>query len=187
MFRGSLQVNSEKGRCARLSFPPRGVTVPPERLPFSFYSIYYWSYSSYYIYFFFLTQNIPKISFYMHALLEKASASAKPSKPAKKKSGKDGQSLDDKFFALHERMIRVEEELSHQREMLLLIQQNSDKRFEEMHRSMDKRFSDMQSDMDKRFSDMQGYMDKRFSMLQWLIGLGISLLAILIGFMRVFN
>ncbi len=138
----------------------------------------------------------------MPAILEKASASAKSSKPAKKKSGREakGQSLDDKFFALHERMIRVEEELSHQREMLLLIQQSSDKRFEEIHHYMDKRFEEMHhymdkrfestekrfENMDKRFTDMQGYMDKRFSMLQWLIGLGFSLLAILIGIMRVF-
>jgi len=99
-----------------------------------------------------------------------------------------GASLDDKFFALYERIIRVEEELSHQREMLIFIQQSVDKRFEAMDKrfeTMDKRFEDMQRYMDKRFEDMQRYMDKRFSTLQWLIGLGFSLLAIVIAIMRV--
>ncbi len=100
----------------------------------------------------------------------------KTTKPVKKKSGLEGMgtSLDDKFFVLHERIIRVEEELSHQREMLIFMQQ-----------SFDKRFEDMQRYMDRRFEDMQRYMDKRFSMLQWLIGLGFSLLAIVIAIMRV--
>ncbi len=106
-----------------------------------------------------------------------------------------GSSLDDKFFVLHERIIRVEEELSHQREMLIFIQQSVDKRFEDIYRYMDKRFDAIDKrfeaidkrfeSMDKRFEDMQRYMDKRFSMLQWLIGLGFSLLAIVIAIMRV--
>jgi uncharacterized protein VirK/YbjX len=137
----------------------------------------------------------------MPVVAKKASAPVKTSKTTKKKSGMEGMgaSLDDKFFVLHERIIRVEEELSHQREMLIFIQQSVDKRFEEMHRYMDKRFEamdkrfeavdkrfeDMQKSMDKRFEDMQRYMDKRFSMLQWLIGLGFSLLAIVIAIMRV--
>ncbi len=107
----------------------------------------------------------------------------KTTKPVKKKSGLEGMgtSLDDKFFVLHERIIRVEEELSHQREMLIFMQQSFDKRFEDMQRYMDRRFETI----DKRFEDMQRYMDKRFSMLQWLIGLGFSLLAIVIAIMRV--
>ncbi len=69
-----------------------------------------------------------------------------------------GTSLDEKFYVLNERIVRVEEELKNQRDMLILMQKNSDKRFE----AMDKRFEDMQKNMDKRFEDMQKYMDKRF-------------------------
>ena len=59
---------------------------------------------------------------------------------------------------LRERMIRVEEELKHQRELMQQGFAMMDKRFEEMQQQMDKRFDAV----DKRFEEMQQQMDKRF-------------------------
>jgi chaperonin cofactor prefoldin len=59
---------------------------------------------------------------------------------------------------LRERMVRVEEELKHQRELIKTILVEMDKRFD----AVDKRFEAMQEQMDKRFHAMQEHMDKRF-------------------------
>jgi len=63
---------------------------------------------------------------------------------------------------LLERLIRLEEELKAQREVMNV-------RFEAM---------------DKRFDDLIHHMDKRFSSVQWVMGLGFTLMA---GLMAVFN
>ena len=55
---------------------------------------------------------------------------------------------------LRERTIRVEEELKHQRELMVEGFKQMEKRFEQM----DKRFEQMQLDMNKRFEQV----DKRF-------------------------
>jgi uncharacterized protein (DUF3084 family) len=55
---------------------------------------------------------------------------------------------------LRERTIRVEEELKHQRELMLEGFKQMEKRFEQV----DKRFEQIQLDMDKRFEQV----DKRF-------------------------
>ena len=59
---------------------------------------------------------------------------------------------------LRERMIRVEEELKHQRELMQQGFAMMDKRFEEMQHQIDKRFDAV----DKRFEEMQQQMDKHF-------------------------
>ena len=66
---------------------------------------------------------------------------------------------------LRERMVRVEEELKHQRELIktILVEMDKrfdavDKRFEATQEQMDKRFDAV----DKRFEAMQEQMDKRF-------------------------
>ena len=66
---------------------------------------------------------------------------------------------------LRERMVRVEEELKHQRELIKTILEQMDKRFD----AVDKRFEAVQEQMDKRFNAadkrfeaMQEQMDKRF-------------------------
>jgi len=59
---------------------------------------------------------------------------------------------------LRERMIRVEEELGHQRELIKTILEQMDKRFE----AVDKRFEVLQKKMDRRFEAI----DKRFELLQ---------------------
>lgn len=71
---------------------------------------------------------------------------------------------------LRERMVRVEEELKHQRELMLKGFEAMDKRFE----AVDKRFESMQQQMDKRFEDMNRRFDemvRRQDMhFRWLIG-----------------
>ena len=83
---------------------------------------------------------------------------------------------------LLERMVRFEEELKAQRELM-------DERFGFMARrfeAVDRRFNDLLENMkgrfeavDKRFEDLIGYMDKRFEVvnhrfttLTWMIGVG---------------
>jgi len=66
---------------------------------------------------------------------------------------------------LIERMVRVEEELKNQRELMLIGFEQVNKRFEDMQKYMDKRFEQVDKrfeQVDKRFEDMQKYMDKRF-------------------------
>ena len=69
---------------------------------------------------------------------------------------------------LLERMVRVEEELKSQRELMDARFTAVDKRFE----SMDKRFEDLISHTDKRFDDVH----ESFRRSQWLIALGFVLL-----------
>ena len=59
---------------------------------------------------------------------------------------------------LRERMVRVEEELRHQRELMREGFAQMDKRFEAMQKSMDQRFEQV----DKRFEAMHKSMDQRF-------------------------
>ena len=59
---------------------------------------------------------------------------------------------------LRERMIRMEEELKHQRELMRQGFAMMDKRFEEILHQLDKRFDAV----DKRFEEMQHQLDKRF-------------------------
>ena len=70
----------------------------------------------------------------------------------------------NKEIELLERMVRVEEGLKNQSE---LMRQG----FEQM---------------DKRFEGMQHSMDKRFSVLQWVMGIGFTLLAALMGIFNFF-
>jgi hypothetical protein len=70
---------------------------------------------------------------------------------------------------LRERMVRVEEELRHQRDLIqtILVQMDKrfdavDKRFEQMQLNMDKRFEAV----DKRFEQMQLNMDQRFDAVE---------------------
>jgi len=63
---------------------------------------------------------------------------------------------------LRERMVRVEEELKNQRELMKQGFDLMDKRFEDMFRYMDKRFEDMNNGMNNRFNDMNNSMNSRF-------------------------
>ncbi|MDP2179647.1 hypothetical protein [Methylicorpusculum sp.] len=61
-------------------------------------------------------------------------------------------------FDIRERIVRVEEELKHQRELMLQGFENSNKRFEEVN----KHFDEARSDVNKRFEEMRADMNKRF-------------------------
>ena len=92
---------------------------------------------------------------------------------------------------LRERMVRVEEELKHQRELIKQILVEMDKRFEAMDKrfeAVDKRFEAV----DKRFDAMQAQMDKRFDALTrridrfmiWSFGITVSSAGIIIAVLR---
>ena len=57
----------------------------------------------------------------------------------------------DRQLDLLERIIRVEEELKHQRETIQVLIKQMGKRFEQV----DKRFEQMQHNMDKRFEQVE--------------------------------
>ena len=103
---------------------------------------------------------------------------------------------------LRERMVRVEEELKHQRELIKQILVEMDKRFDAMHAQLDKRFEavdkrfeavDKRFDaVDKRFEAMQAQMDKRFEALTrridrfmiWSFGITVSSAGVIIAVLR---
>lgn len=59
---------------------------------------------------------------------------------------------------LRERMVRVEEELKHQRELMLKGFEQMDRRLEEQKIYMEKRFEQV----DRRLDEQRSYMEKRF-------------------------
>jgi acyl carrier protein phosphodiesterase len=82
---------------------------------------------------------------------------------------------------LRERMVRVEEELKRQRELIRTILEQMDKRFDAMQQQLDKRFEQVDKrfeQVDKRFEQM----DKRFEELTrridrfmvWSFGITLS-------------
>ena len=99
---------------------------------------------------------------------------------------------------LRERMIRVEEELKYQREMIRSILTQMEKRFEQS----DKRYEELRLDMnarfeqvDKRFEQIEKrfeQVDKRFEALTsridrfmiWSFGTSLTMAAIIIGVLK---
>ena len=80
---------------------------------------------------------------------------------------------------LLERMVRVEEELKAQRELMTVRFDAADRRFE----AVDQRFEAV----DRRFEDLIGYMngrfeavDKRFGTIQWIMGIGFLMIGTLV-------
>lgn len=66
---------------------------------------------------------------------------------------------------IRERIVRVEEELKHQRELMLQGFEMSNKRSEELRADMNKRFEQVDKrfeQVDKRFEEMRADMNKRF-------------------------
>ena len=98
---------------------------------------------------------------------------------------------------LRERMVRVEEELKNQRELMLKGFEMMDKRFEDMQKYMDKRFEQIDrrfEQVDKRFEDMQKYMDKRFEdvnskfkMMFAFMTIGFTILATMMTIFKFFT
>ena len=95
-----------------------------------------------------------------------------------------------------ERIVRVEEGIKHQGELIEKMLEymekrfeQVDKRFEEMQTAMEKRFEQVDKrfeQVDKRFVELREDMNKRFSHLQWTMGLGFTLLAALMGIFNFF-
>ena len=105
-----------------------------------------------------------------------------------------------------ERIAKIEEELRHQREILEMMMQQMEKRFEQI----DKRFEEMRQDMNRRFEQMDRHfemmmqqmdkrfeqvdkrfdemrqdmnqrfeqMEKRFAVIQWMIGIGFTVMVV---------
>ncbi|EIC23162.1 hypothetical protein [Thiorhodovibrio frisius] len=101
---------------------------------------------------------------------------------------------------LRERMVRVEEELKHQRELMREGFERVDKRFEEMREDMDKRFEQVDKrfeqvdkrleqidkrfeQMDQRFDTMLKRHDHQFIALVTLISSGIGLVIVALPFL----
>lgn len=91
---------------------------------------------------------------------------------------------------LMERMVRVEEELRAQRELLLAHVEASDRRFEDIDRRFEdtnRRFDDVNKrfdDVNKRFEDMNRRFDdnsKRHTATQWFVGAGFLVVTTLIS------
>ena len=87
-------------------------------------------------------------------------------------------------ISLSERIVRVEEGIKHQGDLLEKMLNQMDKRFMQV----DKRLEELRLDMnnrfeqvDKRFVDLRQDMNKRFTQLQWTMGIGFTILAALMG------
>jgi len=112
-----------------------------------------------------------------------------------------GREREYERIGVIERLIRLEEELKAQREVMVARFEAMDRRFEAVDRRfetvnnrfedlihyMDKRFEDLIHCMDNRFEDLIHYMDnrfedinRRFTLLTWLISSLFGALALLI-------
>lgn len=86
-----------------------------------------------------------------------------------------------------ERFMRIEVEMKHQRELMLIGFENMNKRFE----AVDKRFEEMREDINRRFETV----DRRFEALTkridrfmiWSFGITISTTGIIIAAMKLWK
>lgn len=86
------------------------------------------------------------------------------------------------IYELFERVVKIEEELKHQREMIKIILEQMEKRFEQIDKRfefIDKRFEQM----DKRFEQITTRLDR---FMFWTLGLVISATITIIGYMHYF-
>ncbi len=83
-----------------------------------------------------------------------------------------GISLEEKFLLVNERIVRVVEELKHQRDILIDLKKDMDRRFEENQKYMDKRFE---------------HIEKRFVFMQWLIMVAFVTLGTLVSVIKIFG
>ena len=85
---------------------------------------------------------------------------------------------------LRERMVRIEEELRHQRELIKTILVEMDKRFEAMQQDMDRRFDAMErrfEAVDKRFEELTRRIDR---FMFWSFGLTLSVGALIVAALK---
>jgi hypothetical protein len=81
---------------------------------------------------------------------------------------------------LRERMIRVEEELKHQRELMQQGFAMMDKRFEEMQQQMDKRFEAV----DKRFEEITSRLDR---FMVWSFSTTVTVGGLVVAILKLWN
>lgn len=113
-------------------------------------------------------------------------------------SNRENYNLIERDIPLSERIVRVEEGIKHQGDLLEKMLDQMDKRFmqvdkrlEELRLDMnnrfeqvDKRFEELRLDMNNRFEQVDKRFDdmnKRFTQIQWTMGLGFTILAALMG------
>ncbi len=94
--------------------------------------------------------------------------------PAIRGGGRSKSYSRDFEIEIRERIVRVEEELKNQRDLILQTLNFNGKQFE----LIDKRFEQVEKrfeQIDRRFEEMQKSVDKRFTMMMWFTGLGLTL------------
>ena len=92
--------------------------------------------------------------------------------------GIQGPNPIDRMFG--EKLVRLEEAIKHQGDLLEKMLHQMDKRFEQVDKrfeQVDKRFEQV----DKRFEDLRGDMNKRFSQLFIFLTVGIGTLGTLVS------
>ncbi len=88
---------------------------------------------------------------------------------------------------LRERMVRVEEELKHQRELMREGFAQMEKRFEQVDKRFeesDKRFESLQANMNQRFEAMTRRIDR---FMIWSFGTIIGVAGISVGLIKFWN
>ena len=117
------------------------------------------------------------------------------------KGNTDQYRYSDIKIDIHERIVRVEEELKHQRELIHEVLKMMDKRFEQVDKrfeelrndmntrfeQVDRRFEELRADMnsrfehiDKKFEYTHADMNRRFNMMMWFTGIGFTLITTII-------
>jgi len=86
---------------------------------------------------------------------------------------------------IRERIVRVEEELKNQRDIIRELIISMDKRFHEIRLAMNVRFEQVDKHFeqiykrfestDKQVDNLRTDMDKRFTMMMWFTGLGLTI------------
>ncbi len=98
--------------------------------------------------------------------------------------------LKENNYDINIRLVKIEEELKHQRELIQQVIHTMDKRFESVDKrfeSVDKRFEEMRHYMDKRFESVDKRfedMNQRFNQLTWVMGTGFVVLGTMISVFR---
>jgi len=100
------------------------------------------------------------------------------------KSGTNQFRYSEIDLDIRERIVRVEEELKNQRELIHEVLKMMDKRFEEARADSNARFEQVDKrfeQVDKRFEEINSNMNSRFNMMMWFMGLGFTIVTAFIA------
>lgn len=109
---------------------------------------------------------------------------------SRKENSGYSSSIDDRFFHLSERMVRIEEELKHQREIFIDMRNESNRRFDEMRSNTDGKLSEIRNDSNRKYDEVNKQLDRMdqriyrfmvwsFSTMIALTGIGVSIIKFL--------